>query len=158
MALRIGKIKLTKENIILSRSAENTQNFGKELWQKYEEYVGKRAIVFALEGQLGAGKTQFVKGLARAMGIKNEITSPTFSLMNDYKNLFHLDVWRVEAEKELEDLGFAKIVSDKSVIAVEWADRVADIIRRYHEEAIIVWVKIKYGKLENERIISWGTI
>lgn len=78
--------------------------------------------------------------------------------MNDYKNLFHLDVWRVEAEKELEDLGFAKIVSDKSVIAVEWADRVADIIRRYHEEAIIVWVKIKYGKLENERIISWGTI
>ncbi|MEK7111265.1 MAG: L-threonylcarbamoyladenylate synthase [Patescibacteria group bacterium] len=158
VALRIGKIKLDKENKILSRSAENTQNFGKELWQKYEEYVGKRAIVFALEGQLGAGKTQFVKGLARAMGIKNEITSPTFSLMNDYKNLFHLDVWRVEAEKELEDLGFAKIVSDKSVIAVEWADRVADIIRRYHEEAIIVWVKIKYGKLENERIISWGTI
>lgn len=156
VALRIGTIKLDKENKILSRSAGNTQNFGKELWQKYEEHAGKRTIIFALEGQLGAGKTQFVKGLARAMGIDSEITSPTFSLMNNYKNLFHFDVWRMGSPSELESLNFAKNISDKSVIAVEWADRVADIIRRYHEEAIIIWVKIKYGKSENERMISWG--
>lgn len=158
VALRIGKIKFTKENIIMSRSAENTQNFGKEMWQKYEKFKGKRAIVFALEGQLGAGKTQFVKGLARAMGIDTEITSPTFSLMNNYKNLFHFDVWRVETEKELEDLGFAKIVSDKSVIAVEWAERVIDAIRDRNDEAIVIWIKIKYGNSENERTISWEAI
>ena len=158
ITLRLGKIKLTGKNEIISRSAENTQNFGKELWQKHEQFAGKRAIVFALEGQLGAGKTQFVKGLARAMGIDNEITSPTFSLMNNYKNLFHLDVWRIETEKELEDLGFKKIISDKSVIAVEWADRVFDVIRRYNEEAIIIWIKIKYGKSENDRLISWVTV
>ena len=92
------------------------------------------------------------------MGIDNEITSPTFSLMNNYKNLFHLDVWRMETEKELEDLGFKKIISDKSVIAVEWADRVFDVIRRYNEEAIIIWIKIKYGKSENDRLISWVTV
>lgn len=158
VALRIGKIKLTKENIILSRSPENTQNFGKEMWQKYEKFKGKRAIVFALEGQLGAGKTQFVKGLARAMGIKKEITSPTFNLINKYKNLVHIDAWRMESGNELEDLEFIRTISDKSVIAVEWADRVADAIRRYDEEAVIVWIKIKYGKSENDRLISWGTL
>lgn len=164
VVLRQGDIKLKGKNQILSRSAENTQNFGKEIWQKYEKFYGKRAIVFGLEGQLGAGKTQFVKGLAGAMGIKKEITSPTFSLMNHYSllstpySLLHVDAWRMESDSELEDLGFAKTISDKSVIAVEWVDRVADVIRRYDEEAIIVWVKIKYGNSENERTISWEAI
>lgn len=158
ITLRVGKIRLTQENEITSRSPENTQNLAKELWQKYERFVGKRATIFALEGQLGAGKTQFVKGLARAMGIKNEIISPTFNLMNNYQNLSHIDAWRMESDSELENLGIERTISDKSVIAIEWADRVADIIRRYQEEAVIIWVKIKYGKKENERLISWGTL
>ena len=158
VALRIGKIKLTKENKILSRSAENTQNFGKEMWQKYERFTGKRAIIFALEGPLGAGKTEFTKGLARAMGIKKEITSPTFTLMNNYQSLSHIDAWRIESNNELENLGITRMISDKSVIAIEWADRVADVIRRYNEEAVVIWVKIKYGKSENERLINWGII
>lgn len=164
VALRIGKIKFTKENIIMSRSPENTQNFGKEMWQKYEKFKGKRAIVFALEGQLGAGKTQFVKGLARAMGIKAEVTSPTFNLINYYPLLFtpysllHFDAWRLESPQELESLGLVKNISDKSVIAVEWADRIAEVVRRHNEEAVVIWIKIKYGNSENERTISWEAI
>jgi L-threonylcarbamoyladenylate synthase len=158
IVLRQGDIKLKDKNQILSRSPENTQNLAKELWQKYEQFAGKRAIVFALEGQLGAGKTEFTKGLARAMGIKKEITSPTFNLINNYENLFHIDAWRMESDSELEDLGFAKNISDKSVIALEWADRVADVIRRYNKEAVIIWIKIKYGKAENDRLVSWGTL
>lgn len=156
--LRVGKIRLTKKNEITSRSPENTQNLAKELWQKYERFAGKRAIIFGLEGPLGAGKTEFTKGLARAMGIKKQITSPTFNLINNYKNLCHIDAWRMESDSELENLGFAKTISDKSVIAVEWVDRVADAIRRHNEEAVIVWVKIKYGKSENDRLISWGNL
>ena len=158
VTLRVGDIKLSPENQILSRSPENTQNLAKELWQKYQHLVGQRAIIFALEGPLGAGKTEFTKGLARAMGIKKEITSPTFTLMNNYQSLSHIDAWRIESNNELEDLGITRMISDKSVIAIEWADRVADVIRRYNEEAVVIWVKIKYGKSENERLINWGII
>jgi len=154
--LRQGDIKLKDKNEVLSRSEENTQNIGKELWQKYESYNGLRAIVFALEGEMGAGKTQFTKGLARAMGIKEVVTSPTFALENEYGKLFHFDAWRMENSKELKALGFSDLIKNKSVISIEWAERVADIIKEFDDEAIIIWIKILYGKSENERLISWG--
>lgn len=165
VTLRQGDIKLKDKNEVLSRSEENTQNIAKELWQKYEQYAGRRSIVFALEGQMGAGKTQFVKGLARAMGIKDQILSPTYDLLSDYQlttngyRLVHIDTWRmVDPTEELKNIGTKEIVTDKSVIAIEWADRASDLIRTYSEDSIIVWVKIEYGKAENDRLISWGNL
>jgi L-threonylcarbamoyladenylate synthase len=164
IVLRQGEIKLKAENQIFSQSPENTQNFGKELWQKYEHFAGKRAIIFALEGSMGVGKTEFTKGLARAMGIDATVTSPTFSLMNHYSllhtsySLLHIDAWRMESGSELEDLGIFRTISDKSVVAIEWAERVSDEIRRFNQEAIIIWIKIIYGKGKDERIIEWGMI
>lgn len=158
--LRQGGIKLKDKNEILSRSEENTQNVGKELWQKYESYQGKRSIIFALQGEMGAGKTIFTKGLARAMGITELVTSPTFALENEYstagKRLYHFDAWRLEKSDELKALGFEDLIKNKSVVAIEWAERVADEIRKFDDEAIIIWVKIEFGKKENERLISWG--
>lgn len=162
VVLRQGEIKLKNENEILSRKEENTRNFGKELWQKYEHLSGTRAIVFALEGPMGAGKTQLTKGLAKAMGINKEVVSPTFNLEIKYEagklELSHIDAWRLQEGAELENLGFGRAISDKSVIVIEWADRVNEVIRQHNEEAIIVWVKIKYGKAETERIITWGNL
>ena len=164
VVLRQGDIKLKDKNEVLSRSEENTQNIGKELWQKYENYFSKRAIVFALEGEMGAGKTQFTKGLARAMGITEMITSPTFSLENTYQiphsvfQIHHYDAWRMQNSKELEMLGFEDLIRSKSVVIVEWAERVADEIRKFDDEAVIIWVRIIYGKEENERLISWGNL
>lgn len=162
--LRQGEIKLKDKIDILSRSPENTQNVAKELWQKYEKFSGKRAIIFALEGPMGAGKTEFTKGLAKAMGIKEEVLSPTYDLAISYQpstvsNKFvHMDAWRIQEPQELENLGFIKEITDKSVLAIEWADRVEEIIRKQSEEAVIVWIKIVYGKKENERLISWGVL
>ncbi len=168
--LRQGEIKLKDKNEVLSRSEENTQNVAKELWQKYEDYSGKRAIIFALEGQMGAGKTQFVKGLARAMGITEQITSPSYDLLNDYvasnkpQKLIHVDTWRmIEPDLELKELDIKSLVTDNSVLAIEWADRAITEIRSHVEDAVILWVKIEYttslsagGKGENDRLISWG--
>jgi|SRR3990172_9056687 len=158
--LRQGEIKIKDKIEILSRSEENTQNIGKELWQKFEKYLGQRALVFALEGPMGVGKTVFTKGLARAIGIKDEVVSPTYNLEEEYDNgkLHHFDAWRIENTDELNSLGFSKKITDKTVIAIEWADRVTDEIRKYSEEAIIIWIKIKYARGENERIVSWGTL
>jgi L-threonylcarbamoyladenylate synthase len=160
--LRQGNVKLKEKNEILSRSEENTQNIGKELWQKYESYKNRRAIVFALEGEMGVGKTQFTKGLARAMGIKELVTSPTFALENEYQNgqkkLYHFDAWRLEKSDELNALGFPSLIKNKSVISIEWAERVIEAVRKFDDEAIIIWVKIEFGKGENERLISWGNI
>lgn len=157
--LRQGDIKVKNEIELLSRSEENTQNIGKELWQKYEIYNGKRAIIFALEGQMGAGKTQFVKGLAKAMNIKETITSPSYDLLNTYKSLIHIDTWRmIDPNQELADLKISELISDKSVIAIEWADRTIDEIKKYSDDAIIIWVKIIYGKKDEERLISWGNL
>lgn len=157
--LRQGEIKLKDTDELLSRSEENTKNIAKELWQKYADYSGKRPIVFALQGEMGAGKTQFTKGLAKAMGLSEaEIVSPTYALHEDYGQLQHIDAWRMQNPDELNTVGFAKMLTDKSVVSIEWADRVADVIRSHQEEAIIIWIKINYGKGENERLINWGTV
>jgi L-threonylcarbamoyladenylate synthase len=160
VTLRQGQIKLTQRNEVLTRNEENTENLAKEIWQKYETHKGKRAIVFALQGEMGTGKTIFTKGLARAMGITELVTSPTYALENEYATgsykLFHIDAWRLEKSGELRALGFEDLIKNKSVISVEWAERVADTIREFDDEAIIIWVKIEFGKGENERKISWG--
>jgi L-threonylcarbamoyladenylate synthase len=162
VTLRQGEIKLTKENEVLSRNEEHTENLAKEIWQKYETHKGKRAIVFALQGEMGTGKTIFTKGLARAMGISEIVTSPTFALENEYlipdtkKFLYHFDAWRLDKPDELRALGFDNLIKSKSVISIEWAERVSDVVREFDDEAIIIWVKIEFGKAENERLISWG--
>jgi tRNA threonylcarbamoyladenosine biosynthesis protein TsaE len=111
---------------------------------------------------MGTGKTIFTKGLAQAMGITELVTSPTFALENEYvtgKNkLFHFDAWRLEKSEELRALGFDNLIKNKSVVSIEWAERVSDTIREFDDEAIIIWVKINFGKKENERLVAWGNI
>lgn len=157
--LRQGEIKLKDKDEILSRSEENTQNIAKKLWQKYEDYSGKRAIIYALEGQMGVGKTQFVKGLARAMGITEQVVSPSYDLLSSYRSLVHIDTWRMlNPNEEIEGLDIKNLITDKSVLAIEWADRALEAIKKYSNDAIIIWVKIGYGKNIKDRLISWGNI
>ena len=160
--LRQGDIKIKDKNEVLSRSEENTQNIGKELWQKYDKYHNQRALVFALQGEMGAGKTQLTKGIAKAMEIADLVTSPTYALENEYgetnNKLFHFDAWRLNNSSELEQLGFSELIKRRSVIVVEWAKKVENEIRKHDSESVIVWVNIKIGQNENERLVSWGVL
>lgn len=160
VVLRQGDFRLSNKNQVLSRNVENTENVGKELWQKYEEYQGKRAIVFALMGEMGSGKTVMTRGIARAMGVIEEVSSPTFTLEAEYDGgkLIHVDTWRMEDGQELDDLGFGERIRNKQVMVIEWADKVAEIIRKHDDEAVIIWVKIEYGKEDDQRIINWEVL
>ena len=98
----------------------------------------KRALVIGLEGDLGGGKTTFLQGFSKGLGIKQKITSPTFVIMRRYKiqntgykiqNFYHIDYYRIEKPKEILDLGFKEIISNpKNIVAVEWADRIRKIL------------------------------
>jgi tRNA threonylcarbamoyladenosine biosynthesis protein TsaE len=84
-----------------------------------------------LIGDLGAGKTHFVQGLARGLGLPDDspVTSPTFTLINEYRGgrlvLFHADLYRIERARELDQLGFDELVGGAGVLAIEWSDRFA---------------------------------
>jgi tRNA threonylcarbamoyladenosine biosynthesis protein TsaE len=84
----------------------------------------------AIYGELGAGKTQFVRGLAAALGINpRTVSSPTFVLLNVYHGgrleVFHLDAYRIHGDNDLEAIGFSELLEQHAVVVVEWADRVA---------------------------------
>ena len=145
------------KNKLITKSERETRELGGRLWRENEKFLGKKAVVFALEGELGAGKTQLVKGLAKAMGIKNDVISPTFTLEAEYDlgKLIHIDAWRIEEPKELLEIGFEKRIKKKKIIVIEWADRVREVLPICMDDrpTKLVWVKLEYGKRENERVI-----
>ncbi len=117
--------------IITSKSEENTQKVAKEVAQNL---LG--GDVLALIGDLGGGKTTFVKGIASYFKIKEEVQSPTFNLIKEYnikinglKKLYHMDMYRIENEKEAQNLGLSEIFDDFSGISViEWANNIKSFL------------------------------
>ncbi|ARN57813.1 tRNA (adenosine(37)-N6)-threonylcarbamoyltransferase complex ATPase subunit type 1 TsaE [Sedimentisphaera salicampi] len=94
----------------------------------------KGGEIFAVTGDLGAGKTHFIKGIASGCcqeAATEKTTSPTFVLVNEYEGrllIYHIDAYRLESEKEFENLGFDDMISEDSVVLIEWADKVAGCI------------------------------
>ena len=120
-----------------TKNESETQEVGWNLARKIDQ-SGKKddAVVVALDGVLGTGKTTFTKGFARGLGIKQDITSPTFVLMKVYEledknfdNLVHIDAYRLENHEDLKPLGIEEMLSNpENIILIEWSDRVKDII------------------------------
>jgi tRNA threonylcarbamoyladenosine biosynthesis protein TsaE len=106
---------------LVSTSEEETSAAGEELARSLSP-----GDVVLLHGELGAGKTAFVRGLARGLGADPaEVSSPTFTLVQEYRGrvtLFHVDLYRLD-EREVDDLGLDELVAGEGVVAVEWAER-----------------------------------
>lgn len=100
--------------------------------------VGEHAAVVALHGDLGAGKTTLVQMLAKKMGVKEEVTSPTFVIMKKYQldnfsgeinELVHIDAYRIEESAEMEVLGFSEIIEiPGTLVCVEWAENIKEVL------------------------------
>lgn len=112
--------------------------------------------IITLDGDLGAGKTAFVRGLARGLGIDDRVVSPTFTIVNEYTHgripLFHFDVYRLGSADELYDIGWEDYLLRGGIIVVEWADIVSEIFSG--EECIRVRISKDMSISEDYRIIS----
>ena len=106
----------------ISHSAAETESLGAQFGRSAE-----RGLVIALNGELGAGKTQFVRGLARGLGSPARVHSPTFTLANEYGGgrlkLFHLDLYRLETPEQILSAGIEDYLPPDGVLVIEWAER-----------------------------------
>jgi len=161
--LRQGGIKLKinnkKENIKITQSAKETQLLGQKLIEKARlKYPGK-CLIFSLQGELGSGKTQFAKGIAKGLGITQNVLSPTFVIVREYRfdrgMFFHLDTWRIFEEEELSNLGFEDMIKPGNVIAIEWGEKAVGFIEKLlqKEEVKIISVNLE-NKGGDKRVIT----
>jgi tRNA threonylcarbamoyladenosine biosynthesis protein TsaE len=108
--------------------------------------------VVSLVGELGAGKTVFARGVARALGVTELVVSPTFTIVREYEGrvpLVHVDVYRIDAVQELHDLGFEEVVRDDAVTIVEWGDMIDGLLPGDRLD-----VRLTPGAADDERVVE----
>lgn len=117
----------------ISKSREETQAFA----SSYAKTLRPFDVVL-LDGDMGAGKTVFSKGVAEGLGIEEEVTSPTYAYMNDYDGrLFHYDCYRIESVEQAERLGLADYFDMGGICLIEWAQNIAPLLPRKVKRVII---------------------
>jgi tRNA threonylcarbamoyladenosine biosynthesis protein TsaE len=113
--------------LTILNSVEAAQAFG-QAWAA--ELVGGE--IFALHGVLGAGKTQLAKGIARGLGFNGDVTSPTFTIVHEYRGgrlpMYHIDLYRIRNEKEAIDLGLEEYLPGDGITVIEWPDRIPSLL------------------------------
>ena len=140
----------------LTKNLFQTQRVGRDFAKKITGQIRKKAVVLALEGNLGGGKTTFLQGFAKGLGIKEKILSPTFVILKKFKIkdlrfkiFYHIDCYRIQKPKEILDLGFNEILSDsKNIVAVEWAGRIKKILPK-----TAVWINLKFINRNTREIV-----
>ena len=122
-----GKGMNTSDETLLSRGPEETLEIARQL----AATLPRRAVI-ALHGELGSGKTCFVQGLALALGITQAVTSPTFTIVNEYRGgerpLYHIDLYRLSHPDQVLSLGFDEYLEADGITVIEWAERAGDLL------------------------------
>lgn len=125
----------------ISNSKIQTQKIAKDFAKKILRFrSSQKAVVIGLSGELGSGKTTFVQGFAKALGIKERIISPTFVILKRFKNLIHIDAYRIKNPKEILDLGWNDLIKNpENIILVEWPEKIKKILPKPH-----FWLNFSY--------------
>jgi tRNA threonylcarbamoyladenosine biosynthesis protein TsaE len=144
----------TREKRLRTRSENGTVALGEMLAELLQSAVGGAGGLVVLRGDLGMGKTTLVRGIAAALGADADaVASPTFTLVHEYQGrkmrLVHLDVYRLEEEREIEGIGLWEMAdAADALVMVEWGDRFQSVMERADAE---VWMT--QGEVENERLL-----
>jgi len=158
--LDIGRLTSTRmqKSIVETTSAKQTRSLGASFGASLLLSVPrKRALVVALKGELGAGKTTFVQGIAKGLGVQEKILSPTFVVVKSYPVLraermfYHIDCYRVERVHDLVVLGWGEIVEDmQNIVVIEWPERIQALLPRNR-------IKVEFtSKGVHERTITFN--
>lgn len=138
------------ERIWESFSPQETENLGRKLAES-----AKKGQIFCLDGDLGVGKTVFTKGFAIGLGVKEHITSPTFTIVNEYHDgkipFYHFDVYRISCEEEMDDIGYEEYFFGEGICLIEWAELVKGLIPK---DALWITLEKDYAKSEDYRKIT----
>ncbi|MGN8895752.1 tRNA (adenosine(37)-N6)-threonylcarbamoyltransferase complex ATPase subunit type 1 TsaE [Flavonifractor sp. HCP28S3_F3] len=133
---------------VISNSPTETEQLGADLAAQLSP-----GDIIAFTGDLGAGKTAFTRGLARGLGVQERVTSPTFTIVNEYEGgrlpLFHFDMYRLGSSDELFDIGWEDYLARGGVCAVEWSEIIDDAL-----EGHVIRVDIRRGADDNQRLIT----
>lgn len=132
----------------ISNSPAETEALGEALAARLTA-----GTVVAFTGDLGAGKTAFTRGLARGLGVPDRVTSPTFTIVNEYEGgrlpLFHFDMYRLGSADDLFDIGWEDFLRRGGVCAVEWSETVQEAL-----DADTIYVDIRRGAEDNQRVLT----
>jgi tRNA threonylcarbamoyladenosine biosynthesis protein TsaE len=143
---------------MISSSVKQTHKIAKDLAGEILKKKPVRGIVVGLAGELGSGKTTFVQGFAKALGVKTKVVSPTFVIMRHYPlfvtryaHLYHIDCYRINKPKEILDLGWKEIIRNpQNIILIEWPEKIKKILPKKHFSINFKhinknkrWIKIK---------------
>jgi L-threonylcarbamoyladenylate synthase len=178
--LRIGDLLPQTPNSLVSNSEGETKQLARFLATKLIKKCPSKPTVFLLEGELGAGKTIFTKGLGEALGIQENIVSPTFNICNEYQisqkpdstsrltysdnvspsqtitKLIHCDFYRLESRLEFDELGIFKDLACGNVYVIEWPERIpSEIISALKTTAEIVYLRLSHTGTDS-RLVEWG--
>lgn len=133
--------------LFTSNDFEQTEKIGEEIGKRLE---GKE--ILALWGGMGMGKTALTRGIARAFGLEELVSSPTFAIVNEYGNdkikIYHFDMYRIQSEEDLESTGFYDYI-DNGILIIEWSENIRDFIPKGAIDIII-----NSGENENQRKIE----
>lgn len=142
-----------EDTVYTTKSASETQELGKKIAQKFTE-----GGIICLYGDLGSGKTTFTQGFAQGLGVERRVNSPTFIIVRTYKvqsskskvnSFYHLDLYRINSDRDLEGLGVQEILQDKNnIIVIEWPEKIAAMLPKERTNMFFTYIS------ENERRIE----
>lgn len=135
---------------IISKSAQQTQDIASKLASNL-----KGSEILCFSGELGAGKTTFIQGLAKGLEITENITSPTFVIFKKYQaknnlEFYHFDLYRIQDPQEVLDLGFTEIINNKkNIVCIEWSEKIKDLLPLKNA----IFIKLEYLDKDQRKII-----
>ncbi len=134
-----------------------THAFGREVFATYAHVVPEKPLIFALHGEMGAGKTHLTQGIAEAMGVEQHVSSPSFTLVKEYLGaqgtLLHADCWRTPGVR-LHELGLSEYLHPRNVLVIEWPEPVLDELHHL-PDVVLVELMLEFTAKDDERLVHF---